>query len=112
MKALMLTDTHLGRKNHNKFWSDLTEDLFDEIIDYCIREDIDKVFHLGDFFDSKKSLNVLTINKGIDICQKFDNNKILLDTGAGKGGILSAIDLETKEVYSTSNNNPIASFLF
>jgi serine/threonine protein phosphatase 1 len=43
---------------------------------------------------------------------KFDDNKILLDTGAGKGGILSAINLETKEVYSTSDNNPIASFLF
>ena len=43
---------------------------------------------------------------------KFDDNKILLDTGAGKGGILSAINLETKEVYSTSDDNPIASFLF
>jgi serine/threonine protein phosphatase 1 len=43
---------------------------------------------------------------------KFKDNKILVDTGAGKGGILSAIDLETKKVYSTSDKNPIASLLF
>ncbi|PTX17441.1 serine/threonine protein phosphatase 1 [Halanaerobium congolense] len=42
---------------------------------------------------------------------KFDGNKILVDTGSGKGGILSAVDLKTKKVYSTSNENPIASFL-
>ncbi|TDO72686.1 serine/threonine protein phosphatase 1 [Halanaerobium saccharolyticum] len=43
---------------------------------------------------------------------RFGNNKILVDTGAGKGGILSAVNLETKEVYSTSDKNPIASLLF
>lgn len=43
---------------------------------------------------------------------KFEENKILVDTGAGKGGILSAVDLKTKEVYSTSRQNPIASLLF
>lgn len=42
---------------------------------------------------------------------KFEGNKILVDTGSGKGGILSAVDLKTKEVYSTSDENPIASFL-
>ena len=43
---------------------------------------------------------------------RFGNNKILIDTGAGKGGILSAINLESKKVYSTSDKNPIASLLF
>ena len=43
---------------------------------------------------------------------RFGENKILVDTGAGKGGILSAVDLKTKEVYSTNYKNPIASLLF
>ena len=43
---------------------------------------------------------------------RFGENKILLDTGAGKGGILSAVDLKTKEVFSSSDKNPIASLLF
>lgn len=42
---------------------------------------------------------------------KFEENKILMDTGAGKGGILSAINLETKKVYSSAEKNPIASIL-
>lgn len=75
---VMLTDTHLGRKNHNQFWSDLTESLFDEIIDFCNEKDIYNVVHFGDFFDSRKTLNVLTLNKGIDICRKFEENMINL----------------------------------
>ena len=75
---VMVTDTHLGRKNHNQFWADLTEYLFDEIIELCNVQNIDTVIHLGDFFDSRKSLNVLTLNKGIDICKKFENNNINL----------------------------------
>jgi len=42
---------------------------------------------------------------------KFEENKILMDTGAGKGGILSAINLETKKVYTSAEKNPIASIL-
>ncbi|RCW54885.1 hypothetical protein [Halanaerobium sp. ST460_2HS_T2] len=43
---------------------------------------------------------------------KFQGNKILMDTGAGKGGILSAINLKTKKVYTSAEKNPIASLLF
>ena len=43
---------------------------------------------------------------------RFEENKILVDTGAGKGGILSAVDLKTKEVFSSGNKNPIDSLLF
>ena len=42
---------------------------------------------------------------------KFEENKILMDTGAGKGGILSAINLKSKKVYSSAEKNPIASIL-
>ncbi len=40
---------------------------------------------------------------------RFGDNKILVDTGAGKGGILSAVDLKTKNVYTSADKNPIAS---
>lgn len=43
---------------------------------------------------------------------RFEDNKILMDTGAGKGGILSAMDLNTKKVYKSRDKNPIASLLF
>ena len=35
--------------------------------------------------------------------------KILLDTGAGKGGILSALELERKKVFKSKENNPLMS---
>lgn len=73
---VLLADTHLGTKNHNQFWADLTETLFNEVLDLCLTENISTVIHLGDFFDSRKSLNVLTINKGIEICKKFNDNNI------------------------------------
>ncbi len=40
---------------------------------------------------------------------KFMDNKILLDTGAGKGGILSAVELENKQVFKSKDNNPLMS---
>lgn len=40
---------------------------------------------------------------------KFMDNKILLDTGAGKGGILSAVELESKKVFKSKDNNPLMS---
>jgi len=39
---------------------------------------------------------------------RFTENKILLDTGAGKGGILSAIELESKQVFKAKKRNPLA----
>lgn len=78
MKSVWVADTHLGVKSHNQYWADLTEKLFDEIIDYCLHNDIDTVIHLGDFFDSRKSLNVLTINTAQKIINKFESNQIYL----------------------------------
>lgn len=40
---------------------------------------------------------------------RFMENKILLDTGAGKGGILSAVELESKRVFKSKDSNSIFS---
>lgn len=76
MKFVMLTDTHLGIKNNKEFWLDLTEKLFDQVIEFCLREDIDTIVHLGDFFNDRKSLNVRTMLKGWEICKKISDNDI------------------------------------
>lgn len=77
-KFVMLTDTHLGLQNSNKFWLDLTKKLFDEIIDLCYRESIDHILHIGDFFDNRKSINVLTMNTALDIVNKIEENGLVL----------------------------------
>lgn len=42
---------------------------------------------------------------------KFLENKIMLDTGAGKGGILSSIRLEDKEIFQSEAKNPLTDLL-
>lgn len=78
MKFLVLTDTHLGYKDHNKMWSDLVKDLFKEVIDFCNENDIKTVIHMGDWFNSRKSINVLSLWQSIEICQLFERNGINL----------------------------------
>jgi len=43
---------------------------------------------------------------------RFEDSKILMDTGAGKGGILSALNLNNNKVYKSRDSNPIASLLY
>ena len=42
---------------------------------------------------------------------QFLENKILMDTGAGKGGILTAIKLENKKIFQSRPTNPLKSLL-
>jgi DNA repair exonuclease SbcCD nuclease subunit len=52
--------------------------LFDEIIDVCVRENINHIIHLGDWYDDRKSLSIPVINKSMEICEKISKNNIIL----------------------------------
>jgi len=76
MRSILLGDTHLGIKNSNLFWLDLTYQLFQEIVDYCIKNDISNIIHGGDFFHTRYSLNVLTISYSYKIVDLLRKNNI------------------------------------
>ena len=57
MSDLIVTDTHLGIYADSEVWHSVLIDLFNEISDYCIKNNIKRIFHLGDFFHNRKSLN-------------------------------------------------------
>ena len=76
MKACLLGDTHLGIKNSNMFWLDLTYKLFEDVVDYCIKNNISKIIHLGDWFHTRFSLNVLSINTSYKILNLLERNGI------------------------------------
>ena len=78
MKSIIVTDTHLGIKNNSKFWLDLIYNLFVEVVDRCVREGIDSVIFMGDFFHNRKTLNVLSINRAHDICSLFCRDNVTL----------------------------------
>ena len=57
---LFVTDTHCGLYKSSDFWHNVTYNLFAEIHDFCIKNDIRTIIHLGDFFHDRKNLNTKT----------------------------------------------------
>ena len=64
MKRLIVTDTHLGLYSDADLWLDIVLDFFKHIVKYSLQNDIKELYHLGDFFDNRKSLkfNINSIN--------------------------------------------------
>jgi DNA repair exonuclease SbcCD nuclease subunit len=60
VKKLIVTDTHLGMYSDSDLWLDIVLNFFKYIVKYCIKNDIKEIYHLGDFFDNRKSLNTKT----------------------------------------------------
>lgn len=76
MKSILFSDIHLGLKKDNTIYHKVIEDLFLDIADYCIKNDIKKIICLGDFFNNRTSINTSTLyfvlEKLIKIFEDFD----------------------------------------
>lgn len=73
-RIIFITDTHLGIRNNSNEWMDIHKDYFDNwFIPLCkkIYKPGDCIFHLGDVYDSRQSLNLKVLNMGIDIFEKL-----------------------------------------
>jgi len=80
-KFVMLGDTHLGLYNDSEIWHNTIKILFEEICDYCIRNDIDTVIHGGDFFHNRKSINTKTLSTALEISKILKDIQVLLIVG-------------------------------
>jgi DNA repair exonuclease SbcCD nuclease subunit len=68
-----ITDTHLGVRNNSNEWIELIRDYFFNWFFPLVRENYkpgDVLFHLGDYFDSRQSLNLRVLNLGVDIAEE------------------------------------------
>ena len=64
MKIAILTDTHIGVKNGDESLLKYQEDFFlNQFFPYCKANQIKTIFHLGDFFDNRKHLNVNVLER-------------------------------------------------
>jgi len=81
MKFLIITDTHLGLQKDNNIWLEETLDFFKEVIDVCKFNNIDYVFHLGDFFHERKSVGTKSIEYAKEIAKLFIDVKMVLTPG-------------------------------
>lgn len=70
----IITDTHLGIRNNSELWINIQQDYF---FNYFIPEmkkrwqPGDALFHMGDVFDSRQSLNLKVLNLGIRIFEEL-----------------------------------------
>jgi len=70
----MITDTHLGVRSNSREWMTIIEEFFKNQLFPTLREHGrpgDILVHCGDTFDSRQSINLYVMNKGLDIFEEL-----------------------------------------
>jgi len=63
MKIALLNDTHCGVRNSSQIFIDFQERFFNEIFfPYCLKNNIEHIIHLGDYYDHRKFVNFKALN--------------------------------------------------
>jgi len=101
VKKLIVTDTHCGLYQDSDKWLDIVLQFFKDIVLYCHKNEIHEVFHLGDFFDNRKSLNTKTQHIAHRIA------KVL-----GVGGLHTKIIVGNHDCYFKNQIHPTSLELF
>jgi DNA repair exonuclease SbcCD nuclease subunit len=73
-RVWFITDTHLGVRNNSNEWIDSIREYFFDWFFPLVRENYqpgDVLFHLGDVFDSRQSINLKVLNLGISIFEEL-----------------------------------------
>ena len=75
-RVWFITDTHLGVRNNSNEWIDQMREYFFDWFFPLIRKNYrpgDVLIHLGDFFDSRQSINLKVLNLGVSVAEEFSN---------------------------------------
>ena len=75
-RVWFITDTHLGVRNNSNEWIDQIREYFFDWFFPMVRKNYkpgDILIHLGDFFDSRQSINLKVLNLGISVAEEFSN---------------------------------------
>jgi DNA repair exonuclease SbcCD nuclease subunit len=74
----LISDTHFGVRSNSREWMDIIEQYFKEGLIPTLKREYkpgDILIHCGDVFDSRQSINLYVMNKGIEIFEEI--NKIM-----------------------------------
>ena len=72
----LITDTHLGVRSNSREWMDNIESYFYDFFIPTLKKHYkpgDVLMHCGDVFDSRQSINLYVMNKGISIFEEISN---------------------------------------
>lgn len=74
----LISDTHLGVRTNSREWMDVIDDFFKKKFIPLLQKEAkpgDVLIHCGDVFDSRQSINLYVLNKGLEIFEEI--NKIM-----------------------------------
>ncbi len=69
-----ITDTHLGVRNNSNEWIEYIEDYFYNWFFPLVEKNWkpgDVLFHLGDYYDSRQSVNLKVLDLGVRVAERF-----------------------------------------
>ncbi len=76
-KAIFISDLHFGiKKSSNEFIRSMKTYFLNELLPYCKQNDVNDIYILGDFWDSREAINVKLSNIVYEILQEFNKNSI------------------------------------
>lgn len=61
MKVIVISDNHWGVKRSNRVFEEHIAKFHESLVEYCSENGISTILHLGDFFDTRGSLNLITL---------------------------------------------------
>lgn len=61
MKVAIISDTHWCVKKSNKVFEEYIAAFHERLVAYCVQHSISIILHLGDFFDTRGNINVITL---------------------------------------------------
>jgi DNA repair exonuclease SbcCD nuclease subunit len=75
MQYLLVGDIHIGNNKDNDIFHNTCIRLFQEIVDTCVRRDIDTIIIVGDLFDSPTAISqktLKTLHTILDLCKNLN----------------------------------------
>jgi len=74
MKIFLVSDTHFGVRSNSVEWIDIQRSFFFDWFIDDVKKRIkpgDEIFHLGDVFDSRQSINLKVLNLGMEVFESL-----------------------------------------
>lgn len=71
-----ITDTHLGVRNNSNEWIEIMEDYFNNFFLPLVEKNYrkgDVLFHLGDVYDSRQSINIRVLNFSVSLFERLSS---------------------------------------
>ncbi|MFW6008907.1 MAG: metallophosphoesterase [archaeon] len=67
MKSVVLSDTHIGRRNGDPRELEVSENFFNWVCEISEQKNIERLIFLGDWHDNRKSITIPSIHKSYEI---------------------------------------------